>query len=362
MNSPEEVAPARLLADVDKLHSLDHGGMLAILERYPDSIRHANQLGREFDPEITNSIQSVVVAGLGGSAIGGEVVQSLVAGECRVPILVNREHSIPGFVGQDTMVIACSYSGNTEETFAAYGSARERTKKLVAITSGGELAAQAEHDGVPLLKIPGGNPPRTAIAYSVFPILWILHRTGVWQWNEKIAEETAFVVTAECNQYRPEVEPAGNAAKQIALGLQHTLPVIYAPSYPLAAVASRWKGQLCENAKTLAMHNVLPEMTHNEIEGWKHRGAVERAQVICLRDRDEHPRVSAAMKFLLQHLHSVPVAARECWGRGESLLARIFSLILLGDYASVYLAFLYREDPTPVAVIEKLKKTLRRVS
>src|SRR5207245_136552 len=238
---------------------------------------------------------------------------------------------------------------------SAYVSARDRKARVMVISSGGELASRALADGTPLLKIPTGFPPRTAIAFSVFPLLWVLHKTGVWQWPEEIAEVTISAVAATCNKYRPEVAASDNEAKQLALHLCNKLPVIYAPSDPLGAIATRWKGQFAENAKSLAWYGVLPEMTHNEIVGWVHPECIRHAQVLCLRDPDEHPKVARRFEFLLEKLRSASHAPLQFAGNGESLLERVFSLIVLGDYASVYLAFLYSEDPTPVTVIEELK-------
>ncbi|MBI3939386.1 MAG: bifunctional phosphoglucose/phosphomannose isomerase [Acidobacteria bacterium] len=360
MNDFLETDAARLLSDVGSMRRLDAGAMLAILEESSDRIRRAGELARNFDPGDLSAAQNVVITGLGGSAIGGEAVQSLVAGRCRVPLSVNREYRVPAFVGAQSLVVACSYSGNTAETLAAYRSARARRARLIAITSGGQLSEEASRDGVPLLRIPGGSPPRTAIAYSVLPLLWILDRAGLCAWNEEAAEEAARVTASELNLYRPDREPAANPAKQIALQLRGRLPVIYAASDPLGAVATRWKGQISENAKGLAWHHVLPEMTHNEIVGWEHPELIRQTHVLCLRDPEESPQVAAAFEFLVQRLRSVPVPVGEYRGKGDSLLARLFSLILLGDYVSVYLAFLYAEDPTPVVIIDRLKQALKR--
>ncbi len=352
----------KLLDTPARLQSLDAGRMLSILGGFPDHIREANKLGSSFDIKISGLIRNVVITGLGGSAIGGEVVQSLASSRCSAGIWINRDYRVPAFVGEDSLVAACSYSGNTEETISAYLSARDRRASVIAISSGGELGARALADGVPLLRIPAGYPPRTAIAFSIFPLLWILRRAGLWEWPEEVAEETITAVATSCDKYRPEIPGVDNAAKQLALHLHNKLPVIYAPSNPLGAVATRWKGQFAENAKSLAWQSVLPEMTHNEIVGWVHPECISYTQVVCLRDRDEHPQVARRFEFLVQRLRSLSFAPLQFWGNGESLLERVFSLIVLGDYASVYLAFLYSEDPTPVAVIEQLKQSLKGVS
>ncbi|HEV8130389.1 MAG TPA: bifunctional phosphoglucose/phosphomannose isomerase [Acidobacteriota bacterium] len=358
MNRPETISEK--LDNVASLRLMDPGGMLQSLESFPSQIREANELGSKFEANFSENVRNVVITGLGGSAIGGEVVQSVACAGCSVGIYVNREYRVPAFVGEETLVVACSYSGNTEETLSAYCAALERKARLIAITSGGELAERARKDGVAVVKIPSGRQPRTAIAYSVFPLLWILRRFGLCMWHGDLVQEVLAVTAAACGRYRPEMEGGLNSAKQIASSLHARIPVIYAPSDPLGAVATRWKGQFSENAKSLAMQNVLPEMTHNEIVGWKHPEWIRQTQVVCLRDRDEHPHVAARFEFLTQRLSSI-TSVLQFRGDGESLLARIFSLILLGDYASVYLAFLYSEDPTPVEVIEQLKQSLRGV-
>jgi glucose/mannose-6-phosphate isomerase len=360
--STDQGEGTQLLANAEQLRIRDTGRMLDILGASPDRLVDADMLGKQFEPRTASSVRNVVVTGLGGSAIGGEVMQSLVGSECRVPVMVNREYHVPGFVGPDTLVIACSYSGNTGETLQAYRMARERGAQLVVITSGGQLSERAVQEGVPLLSIPPGSPPRTAIAYSVIPMLWILHRAGLWRWQEGVMAETVAMVAAARDLYRPEVPPESNAAKMMALRLRDKIPVIYAPSHPLGAVATRWRGQFAENGKSLASHHVLPEMMHNEIVGWKHPSLIEKMHALCLRDPAEHPQVSVGFEFLIRTIGSRPATLEQHRGSGESLMARMFSLIVLGDYASVYLAFLYGEDPTPVAVIDRLKQELKKSS
>ncbi|HEY2931091.1 MAG TPA: bifunctional phosphoglucose/phosphomannose isomerase [Acidobacteriota bacterium] len=352
-------AAIRLLDDVRAMDRIDRSGMLDLLARFPDQILQADQLGEAFTFDATAPLRNVLITGLGGSAIGGEIVQALTAGHAAVPVLVNRDYQLPAFVGKETLLVACSYSGNTEETLAAYQSAACSGAQRVAITSGGKLRDLARRDGAAVLEIPGGNPPRTAIAYCVFPLLWILHRTGICQ----MQSETARVAAAGAREMQQKCDPGvpapDNPAKHIALQLQGKLAVIYAPAAPLGAVGTRWKGQLSENAKSLALQNVLPEMNHNEIVGWKHPEWIRNAFVICLRDKEEHPQVGKRFDFLEERLQRTGVTVEQLWGRGDLLASRIFSLITLGDYASVYLAFLYQEDPTPVEVIEELKQKLK---
>jgi glucose/mannose-6-phosphate isomerase len=280
------------------------------------------------------------------------------------PILVNRTYTLPAWVGRHTLVLACSYSGNTEETLSAAQQARRQGALLLAIASGGRLAAWARRHRIPLLEIPSGLPPRSALGYLAMAPLGLLTRLG-WGDLSRLAEE----VEAACRglsqaieqRYAPQVRVTSNPAKRMALILKGRLPILYGASGGWEGVAYRWRTQLEENAKTLAFHHLFPEATHNEISGWVHPKAVlKRATAVFLTDPAIHPRTLRRMEFTRRIIQKEGAQAIAVSVPGRHPLERLLALTALGDFASVYLGILYREDPTPVVRVEALKRYLAR--
>jgi glucose/mannose-6-phosphate isomerase len=340
-------------------YELDTARMRDIIRAFPAQLEEALQLGQRLTlPADYAPTQAVVVLGMGGSAIGGDLLRCYLADSIRVPIVVNRDYHNPAFVGPTTLVIACSYSGNTEETLSAYGEAKERGAKLLCVTTGGELARRAAGDGVPVLTIPRGYPPRTALAYlSVAPLV-ALHKLGLVPAQEEPIQEAVELLSTLAREYDRAEE--SNPALQIAERLVGKLPVIYT-THGFEVVAMRWRGQLAENSKVLAYSSTLPEMNHNEVVGWGLLESVHRlVQVVLLRDQGDHQRVHLRMEFvkeLVARHSSTPI---EVFAQGRGRLARILSLIHLGDWVSYYLALRNGVDPTPVKVIDSLKERLNK--
>jgi glucose/mannose-6-phosphate isomerase len=253
-----------------------------------------------------------------------------------------------------------SYSGNTEETVFAFQEARKNGGRIVCITSNGELMRLAREYGYPCIVIPGGRPPRTALGYSVIPLLTLLARLGLAPDKSEEVERSLPWVRRKIQSYGPESPVEENAAKNLALQLNQQIPVIYGSQDRLETVAVRWRGQFTENGKQLAYSAALPEMNHNEIVGWRHPGMVLRQFMpIFLRDLEDHPRVQIRAEITREILAGKAGTVLEYWTDGDTWLERLWTLILLGDYASVYLAFLNNEDPTPVEAIEVLKNRLK---
>ncbi|MDZ7336994.1 MAG: bifunctional phosphoglucose/phosphomannose isomerase [candidate division KSB1 bacterium] len=341
-------------------YELDRANMRGRICGFAEQLTHAVELGRRTTlPREYARVEAVVCLGMGGSAIGGDLLRCYLADTLKVPLVVNRDYLNPAFVGSKTLVIASSYSGNTEETLSAYVQAKERGAKVLCITSGGELARRAQGDGVPVVLIPGGYPPRTALAYLAVPALLAFEKLGFVPPQEEPLKESAALLSKLAQDYdRPE---AGNQALAAAQRLVGKLPVIYTTS-SWEVVGMRWRGQLSENSKVLAYSSTLPEMNHNEIVGWGLLEPVQRmVQVVLLRDRGDHPRVQMRMEFLKELVarHSYP--AIELFAQGQSRLARILSLIHLGDWVSYYLALYNEVDPTPVKNIEMLKERLSKL-
>jgi len=343
----------------EEINRIDRSNMFSLLRDFPAQVREALVIGRNADIRLrTTGIRQIVVCGLGGSAIGGDLLRSYLATELRVPFSVNRMYTLPKYVGPDTLVIISSYSGNTEETNAAHREALKRKAKILCISSNGTTAKLAARAHSPFIKIPGGLPPRAALAYSFFPLLLALTRLGFIKSRQKEIKETLALLDTKAGLYTSS-DQTTNPAYVLAERLKHRIVICYSSTERFDTVNTRWRGQIAENGKALAFGHVLPEMNHNELVGWK---VLEREmremQVIFLRDKEDHPRVQMRMGITGEVLARYTDRVTEVWSEGEGLLARLFSLIYLGDWVSYYLAILHGEDPTPVAVIDYLKTSL----
>jgi glucose/mannose-6-phosphate isomerase len=347
--------------DPREIQKHDGQGMLNILKQFDYQLEEALEIGLKAGlPEQTSSLQNILVCGLGGSAIGGDFLRAYLGTSLKVPLLVNRNYSIPGFANDSTLTFVCSYSGNTEETISALRESEKAGCRVICLTSDGQLKELAKQQGHPCLLLPGGFPPRTALGYSAVPMLVVLSRLGlIPDCCNEIRRSLPWVRT--CTELYGEESPAEkNVAKKLALQVHHKIPIVYGSQDRLEMVAVRWRGQFSENAKQLAYCGVLPEMNHNEIAGWRHPDASFQHLIpIFLRDREDHPRVQIRAEITRQLVSEKSGAFLEYWSEGESWLERLWALILLGDYASIYLAFLNKENPTPVEAIESLKQRLQ---
>ena len=345
----------------EEIYSIDSSNMHKLLKEFPLQVEEAVSIGKSVSLNIQGkNIRQIVLTGLGGSAIGGDLLRNYLHGELRIPFLVNRQYTLPAFAGRDTLVIVSSYSGNTEETNSAHREALKRRAKVLCISSGGATGKLAQAKRQALIKIPPGLPPRTALGYSFFPLLIALTKLGLVRDKSREIAETIRLLHAKADEYGTP-DPAGNRALQIAEQFRGRMGAVYAAGERLDGVATRWRGQMAENGKALMFGHVLPEMNHNEIVGWKNPAEPLRDLfVVFLRDKGDHRRVQRRMD-LSKHIiaeHTPHIV--EVWSEGVSLLARLFSLVYLGDWISYYLAILHGEDPTPVNVIDYLKEELSK--
>lgn len=344
---------------LDDVRRADPSGMYDILARFPAQVEEALAIGHAARlPRAPRGITSIVLTGLGGSAIAGDLLRSYLAGTLDVPLVVNRHYTLPAFVGRGTLVLVSSYSGNTEETNAAHRAALRRGAKIVCISSGGTTSKLAARHRTPLITIPGGLPPRGALGYSFFPLLLALTRMGLVPSRAREIAETVALLKVQVKSFSDPGTEA-NPALAIAQMLDRRIGVIYAAADLLEPVATRWRGQLEENAKTLAFSHSLPEMNHNEIVGWQVLSdAMKEMQVIFLRDSDDHPRVQTRIDITRSLLLPFTGRITEVWSQGVGRLARMFSLVQLADWVSLYLAVTHGVDPMPVTAIDRLKKAL----
>lgn len=348
------------LNDQRAIRSLDTDNMLERIEELPRQCVAAWQQSQESPlPPDYRFIEQAVIVGMGGSAIGGFLLQGLIADECRIPLTVLRDYTLPAFVqGPQSLVMACSYSGNTEETLSCFEQALARRTRPLAITTGGKLAALAQDAGAPVLQFNYRSQPRAALGYSFLLLLGVAHRLGLIRDYSRDLDESADVMRTWQEELGAPVPQAHNTAKQLAAQLEGRLPVTYGAGF-LGPVANRWKTQLNENAKHWAFFEVLPELNHNAVVGLGIPPAIrDSIAVLMLRSPLDPPRIKQRWDVTGELLAREGVTALEVYGRGESALAQMLSLIHFGDYVSFYLAACNEVDPTPVERIAFLKERL----
>ncbi len=334
----------------------DPKDMYGLTAAFAEQCDRALEIARSADlPPLEEAPTLVVLTGLGGSAAGGDFMRALFEHQASTPFLVNRESSMPEFVGPKTLVFATSYSGNTEETLAAYEDAKKRGAKIVAITSGGKLAERAARDGFPVIQVPGGQPPRTALGFLLVPGVVACERFGLLPaqpWDEALQE-----LRAAREDWKLEVPESDNPTKKVARTLHGKLPVVYGLGGWQAVVAGRWKGQINENSKAMIFANAFPELCHNEILGWENsrRQSVQDWAAVYLEDGAEPPKMAKRGEVVEAAIPGPVVRVR---ARGDSLLAKMLTLTSFGDFVSLYLAALLETDPHAMDAIEDLKAQL----
>ncbi len=340
----------------------DPSNMHRLIADFPKQIAEAAAIGEAARVKLSvASIRNIVVSGLGGSAIGGDLLRSYLSGEIKAPIAVSRHYFLPQYVNDKSLVIISSYSGNTEETISSHKDATKRKTKILCITSGGAVKAFAKQKKQPFIEIPGGLPPRAALGYSFFPTLIALSKLGLIRSKKNEIKETIALLQEKSAVYA-NYEAEHNPALELAMQLHGKLPVIYSSADRFDTVNVRWRGQFSENAKMLAYGNVFPELNHNEIVGWEaQKDVMKNIHVVILRDREDYARVQLRMEITKSIIGEFADGITEVHSEGKSLLARMFSLLYLGDWASFYLAMLNNIDPTPVKKIDFLKSELGKV-
>ncbi len=337
----------------------DPEGMLKCIEEFVNQCALAEELARAFELPAVKHIQNIVICGMGGSAIGGDLLKAYTVDQIKLPVEVVRNYNLPNYVDSRTLVIASSYSGNTEEAMEGYKDAKNRGAKIAAITTGGKLSAHCKRDGNPCLQIPGGLSPRAATGYSFFPLLIFFERWGLIENQEKAIQSVYKILDTSIKQNGYLVPESENQAKQLAQKLHGNLPVIYADQRHFYPIGARWRGQMNENAKHFAHDSILPEMNHNEILGWKNPSPIlKKTHVIYLLDKGIHKQTHKRFEIMKSIINEYTDGITEVHSQGSTLLARMFSTINFGDFVSCYLAFLNKQEPTPIPAIDYLKGEL----
>ena len=342
---------------LEQIDSHDSAQFLDLLDQFPDQIQNAWEIGERVDvPDLKPD--GVVVCGMGGSGISGELLRQFTTDQATTPVVPNRFYELPEWVGEDSLVILVSYSGNTEETLSCFQQARDRSAPCVTLTSNGELEKKARNHNETVITIPPGMPPRCAAGYLFIPLLFLFDKIGISaapsQENYREACEKTLEITEE---FAPEVND--NRALDIARRLQNRTPIIYGSSPFTGVLARRFKNQLNENAKIFSVYNELPELHHNEIMSWDHLADdPDRYGVVFLRDAGETKRVQKRFQLTRDIMRNSVARIEEVQGRGDSRFARYLSLMLYTDYISYYLAILRNKDPVAIGPIQQLKEEL----
>jgi len=356
---------------------LDKANMIELLEEFPQKMRDALRLGEEFSvptnflsastsnsvstSAFTGNFKNIVVLGMGGSAIGGDLLSDYLADEFAIPIVVIRGYDIPKFVDEDSLVFAVSYSGNTEETISALKKCLDAKARVITLTSGGKFAILSQENNFPLIKIPAGIQPRAAISYLFFPVLKTLERLGLIKERNSETEETLNILQELSREYGAKSPSENNLAKKVALSLCQHLPLVYGSEGLLEAVAMRWKTQINENSKWPCFWNMFPELDHNEIVGYEIENSInQQVKIVYLQDKEGSLRIEQRRQITRKIIEDKVAEFIVCPTKGKGKMARMFSLIYLGDLVSYYLAILNQVDPSPVACIEDLKNELTK--
>jgi glucose/mannose-6-phosphate isomerase len=350
------------LDDVRAIAGLDSEDVLGATERFAEQCREAWAMGRAArDLPDADGVENVVVLGMGGSGVSGDVVQALVEPRLSVPWRTIKGYGpLPEWIGRNTLTFVVSYSGDTEETLAAFEEIHSRGARPVAVSSGGHLAELATGYGVAHVRVPEGLQPRAALGFLALPLLAILVEIGlVPDCSDDVDEAVASLadISKNCSRHIPVDE---NVAKQFATSLAGRVPVVYGGSGLGEAAAYRFKCDLNEYAKTPAFAHSLPEMNHNELEAFGSANATIRENfvVVLLRDVDDHERVALRFDIVKRLVERSGAEVIEVHSQGISPLARLLTLVLITQLTAIYTGLINDVDPGPVPVIEDFKRQL----
>jgi len=323
--------------------------MKNLVENFPNQLSEALQIARASKISAGRDIRNVLITGLGGSGIGGTIVSELANKQSKVPVSVSKDYFIPSFVDEHTLVIVSSYSGNTEETVNAMGLALEKKAQITCITSGGKVKELAEKHKLDLIVIPGGNPPRSCLGYSLVQLLHVLEAKQVLSFDYQKQIESAIALL---NSKKADIQ---KEAMQYAEKLNKKIPVIYCLG-ATEGVAIRFRQQINENSKMLCWHHVIPEMNHNELVGWTEKN--DNLAVCILRTAFDYERNIKRLDINKSVISKFTSTVFEIMGQGGTPLVQALYLIHLTDWVSCYIADLKNIDPVEVKIIDFLKSEL----
>jgi len=347
-----------ILDQPEKIKEIDKSDMLGHLMKTQDYCRDAVKRAKQVKVPEKVTPKNIVIAGMGGSAMGGEILKDWLRDELAIPIEVCRDYTLPAYANEDTLFFANSYSGNTEETLSAFLDAVRRKCTTITITSGGHMLSFSKEFQVPHVTIPSQLPPRVAIPYLFFPLPVLMERMKLLPRLEKDLQEALQVLEKVGEENSPKIQTEDNPAKKLALELVETIPIIYGFGQ-YRSVAHRLKTQFNENSKVPSKHDVFPEINHNETVGWEAPELLTKNySIILIRDPHEPPEIRHRIETTKSLAFHKAKKVLEIYARGEEKPAKMFSVLRIGDFTSVYLAILQGVDPTPVKTIDQVKREL----
>jgi glucose/mannose-6-phosphate isomerase len=350
------------LDDVSSFSENDPQNMLAEIDGLPDQLKNAWQLGVQMPLPAWEGINRVVIVGMGGSAIGADLLNAYAAPHCPVPVVISRDYDLPAWArGSETLVIAASHSGNTEETLSAFEQAVSRSCRVLAVCTGGKLAAKAQKAGIAWCQFNHKGQPRAAVGYSFGILLAIFVRLGFLPDVESALETVVDAMKAQQEHIRGDVPVLSNPAKRLAGQCMNRWVSVFASDF-LAPVARRWKGQISEIAKGWGQFEFLPEADHNTLAGVVNpENLLPQIFALFLLSSNNHARNQLRVQLTKEIMMLEGLGTDFVHAQGDTRLKQMWTLIHFGDYFAYYLAMLYGANPTPVAAIEGLKKRLEDV-
>jgi len=345
-----------VLDDVEAVRMIDKGNMRLMISSFPALLKEAVELSRGLRlPEGYRNVKEIIVCGMGGSAIGGDLFKDLSQVISPLRVSVIRDYDLPRHVDENSLVLAVSYSGNTEETLESFKQAYERGSRIIGIASNGLLGKACSKLKIPFIGVPSGYTPRSALPLLFIPLLKVAEEIGFPMVGEGELAEAHRLIEEYNSKLTPEVPLSRNPAKQLAARLHQKLPIIYSMGH-LKSVALRYKDQINENAKMRAMCDQLPEANHNEVEAWEKVDFKELLHVVFIDSRFKNPYIAESVNNLVSKIEKEGVGLSMVKPLGGTMLEEMLSAIILGDWASYYLAILRGVDPAPVSLISELKK------
>lgn len=348
-----------VIESVERIRAADPEDMLGRIKELPTQIRDAWQVTRAAQlPPAYGDVRNVTVIGMGGSAIGGDLAASLLADELKVPMSVHRDYGLPAFVGRDSLVIASSYSGNTEETLSAFEEARKRGAKVLALTTGGTLATQARAANYPVVAFSYKARPRATLGYSLGLVLGSLTRLGLIR--DLSADIDVAIADLAKLEERVHEGARTNDAKKLAIELYGRIVFAYGAGV-MGVMARRVKGQWNENAKNWSAYDVMSELNHNAVVGFPNpQLARESITVLLLRSDRDNPRHKIRFDVTRELLDRASIQHKSLQFGGTNLLSEVLQMTLFTDYVSFYVALLNGADPSPNTAIDHLKERLAK--
>jgi len=354
--------PPRPLDSKARVERLDPAGMAGKIEGFPAQLRAGGIISAEAVRRIEpRRPRSLVVLGMGGSAIAGDLLRVLADREGAVPVHVVRHYEAPSWITPEDFLVFSSYSGETEETLTAFRALTQVRTRALVLASGGTLVQRAQGEGVPVALLPAGFPPRAALGYSFSALAHVAHHLGALPDAGARLERAARALDKAATACSPDVIQSRNPAKQLAIRLRGRPIVLVADKRTAEPVALRWKGQFNENSKHLAWVSVLPEMNHNEVDGFVNPGAiVGRIAAVLLRDPSDHPRIVRRFEWLATYLRQRKVQVETVVLEGDDPMLRLLWGVSRGDFVSFYLALLNGVDPSTLPGVNALKRALAK--